>query len=494
MKTTKRLTLPMLLAVFAVLSACSQRYDVDRSQANSGPTSADNPPPTVKALKKFKPVLAVRGLQCVMCHANVKANIVTDFALGTPNFFREAYGNVDVSYRLGWQHNPGQVVGKVIVPSRVLSAAEMARFDKYAEGQHAGLDLGVNDSVPNTLKQVLNTPYRSRAEFWNDQSPVVQFPPMVGIVKLQSGARDPDPVITRSEIGIRSPSESEITSLVPQSVRATYPLVLKISDATKPLLSGLSIVNADASLAAPGTKYVRNTDKLRCYGDVVVRGTLYLKDLDLETDAEGCRLYVTESVFIEGPIHSNRPNGEHNLQISSARAIMIGLGLDRLGVSRASYADIAASHADVRVTGFTTMPWNEYPHLTQAYDYSAMPGYPAATSKATFDAIAWDARKIGSELKDSTDLNRYPATLPAGYGVVTQDGSGDKRLSISYAGLLLNAPFVHNGYLGHFSGVIIGGMINFTISHFDFSFDPMFGELEKVLPALKTPVLSISDD
>lgn len=63
--------------------------------------------------------------------------------------------------------------------------------------------------------------------------------------------------------------------------------------------------------------------------DIVVKGTLLLRKLKVNA-AEGCRLDVTGTVFIEEEITYAGTGERQNLQITSASAVVMGVGLDRL--------------------------------------------------------------------------------------------------------------------------------------------------------------------
>jgi len=80
------------------------------------------------------------------------------------------------------------------------------------------------------------------------------------------------------------------------------------------------------------TQYITNTAAVQCSGkDVVIDGTLLLNNLQIYAEQGGCRMYVTGSVFIEGPItylsSGAAADPTQNLQISSATSIIMGVGL-----------------------------------------------------------------------------------------------------------------------------------------------------------------------
>ncbi len=41
---------------------------------------------TAATIRSIEPALAVRGISCLMCHADIRANVVTDFGFGQ-NYF-----------------------------------------------------------------------------------------------------------------------------------------------------------------------------------------------------------------------------------------------------------------------------------------------------------------------------------------------------------------------------------------------------------------------
>ena len=64
---------------------------------------------------------------------------------------------------------------------------------------------------------------------------------------------------------------------------------------------------------------------LACEEDLFVEGVLFLEDLRLTTRT-GCRIYATGTVFGQGAIEYLHDQSDTNLQISSSRAISLGLG------------------------------------------------------------------------------------------------------------------------------------------------------------------------
>jgi hypothetical protein len=239
------------------------------------------------------------------------------------------------------------------------------------------------------------------------------------------------------------------------------------------------------------------TSQLVCEGDLIIRGTVYLKNLYLKTGPGGCRMYVTDSVFIEGPITSNQPGGKHNLQISSARGIFMGFNLFRLGVSQTADLSDTTTSDDIK-NGLgpqvrydnhedAALGCANFKRIARVLDGEWFPG-PADHNKPLFDAIAVDARKVGRIMKDSTDPS-YIDNLPPGTSL---EACGSRqRLVLPYSGLLLNGPVIQSSYLGQFKGVIVGEVAAAPISHFNFVYDPMFADVKKILPRLVNPILEV---
>jgi len=448
----------------------------------AGDRSAGDDPNISVTLKTVRPVFAVRAMNCINCHGVVGSSIVTDFGYGSPNFMpnkpfipapqgggvRTAFNNVDQGNMIGGWQSFTILDGSVHVPKKPVPANVSAVvFNNNADTAFA------------TVMQWLNVTNSG------GKSMVDGVSPAPGQAKI----------IEDASIKISYPSASEILALVPTALQGNALAVSAIQVAGHPA-SQVSGFSADAS-----GKFVRNSSDVTCYGDVVVKGPLFLKNLRVTTDKNGCRLYVSQTVFIQGPIKYLGAAGS-NLQITSARAIMMGLSAQRMGVATSGTEPRKQSEASLTTAGG---PWGRLTREEDVeYNPSGMPinGVP---SKTFFDNIVLDAKSLGAELLDAGDPSYVNNPLAPDETVVTEPGIasenanvGGPRISIDYSGLLLNAPHIHSRYGGNFKGVIICDVAmlarNPSATKLEqFIYDPVFDNVpeENFLPALTTQIFSV---
>lgn len=345
----------------------------------------------------FKPALVIRGMGCIMCHGRVESNIVTDFGLGSPYYFgantpglSPLNGNVYGDHAQNWA--TAKVWGKLIVPSAALSYGS------------------VNTTIARYLRSKLAAPDAQT------------LPPVVeekGIMYI--GA----PTVARIlEVGGAMPSSH------PQWKHISYP-------------SGVDVTGIRL---APGNQYVENTPgaEMVCAGDLIVDSVLFLNNLRLRTDNRGCRIYATKSVFIQGPITYLGTAPTRNLQITSARAIIMGLGPGAIGGG-------ASNSLSNRLRDF----WTRGSYFTRD---------ASGSTQEKLDRIVLD----GSYIPDLLDAS---AQVPYGRNV-------------AFERIFLNAPNYQSRYLGQFKGVIVAEFALGSLGNFSFHFDPVF-ESVGILPLIR---------
>ncbi|MGE0615312.1 MAG: hypothetical protein AB7P04_06705 [Bacteriovoracia bacterium] len=455
----RTITLLTLVAGSAAsLSACSGTQDQFFAPLPGRGPRGNNP--VSETLRSIKPALAVRGISCLMCHATIQSDVITDFGAGDPWFMgahsyglgADFYGNPydgwaslgasNPNYTAG-SRNPAMantVNGSIIVPRVEINQAAVLS-SMTPPGGPAPTPLWLRDFMMNDYY----------APNYGAATPALR-PAMAAVATPASGR---DAVIEKDTMYIGAPTRAEILALAPKldSAETTPAYAFEPNSETSPELSGLEITgNVNA-------QYLRNQagTHLVCHGDLVVRGTVFLKNAVVETDADGCRLYATDSVFIQGPITYEGP-ATANLQISSARAIVAGFSLASLNVRLVTYP-------------FAHMP------------PTRGPGSIADKS----NAILADAQKIGADLKDAADAGQaYPYTTytdPAG-GVRT-------RVALGFEHVIFNAPQVHGRYYGPIHGVIIAEIALFAVGELQFQYDSIFNEVP-AFPLLQTGILEVS--
>jgi hypothetical protein len=375
---------------------------------------------TIKTLKTLQPALAVRGISCLLCHASVQANLITDFGYGNEFYLGGASGHFDQDQN--WYNNLAstwqvakEIKGTVFIPDVVVTAD--------AESLVTGTTV---TTASMKLADLMVTPYKPNWNFDGNNS----------IQEMAINIHPADPtaprVTAKSKIVIRAPSSDEIASLAPtlfansdkvgfQRVGSADPIELLIKDTG----NGPFVMNDE-------------TKPLNCDdGDIVVKGTLYLRGLKVNA-SKGCRLYVNGSVFIEDAITYLGTTSDSSLQITSSRAIVMGINVSRLKNR------LIGDSRGLQLSG-------SVPYSTLAAD------------------VMQDASTVGS-LRDA------------------QDDYGGTRASIDYTALLLNAPIVHSRYLGLVKGTIVAEAALFALGQFHFEFDPIFAS-SSVLPLLTKPIL-----
>jgi hypothetical protein len=417
-----------------LLAGCGGVQFSERAvQANSTDSlgTGGNPGPdggaTQQTIKSLQPALAVRGIACLMCHADIRANIITDFGhgsdwyLGGPNVSLDQAGAPQSTFSWfsdlasSWQ-SAIQIVGQVYVPNAAVTPGAQASLGPNFAGQPL-----------IQLKDLMTTPFQAA---WNfDNNALEAKSPMSMKITPPAGA---DPVVAKDKIVIRAPDISEISALAPDLFNAAGPSGVKRVGSSIPV----EFITGGSGSAAYLTNDPANA--LNCAGqDIVVKGTLYLRGLNINAQG-GCRLYVSGSVFIEDGITYVGKMENQNLQITSASAIVMGISLSRLQYR------LVTDHRAVNISGSISYA-----------DRSAQ--------------VLQEAKNIGT-LRDA------------------QDDYGGTRASFDYNGLLLNAPMIHSRYLGQVKGTIIAEVALFALGQFHFEFDPVFTNVN-VLPLLQNAIL-----
>lgn len=373
----------ILVLIFSliVLGACSE-------------VQFEKSPVSTNAIKTLQPALAVRATGCIMCHADVRSNIVTDFGYGDSYYFGGSVsglapesGSVYGNHSENWQS--AKIAGTVYVP-------DASTNGKVAQG---------------TLQTYLQN------AFANSPETVTQS------AKVE----------TKRKVFIGAPSADRIRQLA-----GGFPAGTVWRYMGQGSLSGIR----------PAGSYVTNTSpttEIVCEGDLVVDSVLYLNQPRIRT-TNGCRIYVSKSVFIDGPITYVGGSPNANLQISSARSINLGLGENNCG---ATYSHGSGSPVRNRLTEMWTIE-----------GYFTREG-GSVTSK--LNSIYSDYQTIGSP-PDA-------ACQAAGRGV-------------EFNALILNAPQVNSRYNGNFKGAIIAEIAIMSLGAFKYEFDDLFLHVP-VLPLLK---------
>lgn len=274
------------------------------------------------------PALAVsRQLSCILCHANIQADIVTDFGIAEAN-----YGNANnilgVTNLAGshMYHNDNSaisfsVTGAIYMPNITVTDKN---FIKQTTGNPNSAAINLKSFLQNS---------------WNQYSPITDSQ---GTILMDGDGYmqvDPTPVAKpaqlvapsvqgglqlKTAIKIRAPSDAEVLALDSSLSAGTTAIVYKGPN-SKPAFSGLQIHDFGYG------QFVRNSGTIVCHGSIIISGTLYLNNPDIQTDDVGCSIYVAGNVYIE----TNRGTAiqyvggatSPTLQITSSRNLHMGVGL-----------------------------------------------------------------------------------------------------------------------------------------------------------------------
>jgi hypothetical protein len=410
-------------------------------------------PGTAVSIRQFKPALAVRDFSCLACHANIQANVVTDLGYGDPWYLNSGGSQTsfgDTHYLpTSWQ-SMDQVNGQIIVPN-VLVPAESANAN-LASGSKLTSPVAMLDYL--TMSNISDLSKYWTFQIWNRPEP--QNLALTGSVIAPAGKAA---VVAKNVVYIGAPTREQILNLVKNSSAAPW---FQSVDPKAPG-TGFSIVQGGSS------SYVTNAGPIQCSGqDIVVNGTLLLNNLKIVAENGGCRLYVTGTVFIQGPIvylnSGSRVDSTNNLQITSSAAIILGVGL------------VDGSNQPLRDRLIGDGVRNNM-RLRSATTDSAYQNFA--------NAILSEGTNIGSTvLRDAGQYGNAPTANAATSGVV--------REKIDFQHLLVNAPLIHSRYLGTFNGVIVAESAMFSLGEFSFHYDSIF-ESVPVLPAFQKDILCVGD-
>lgn len=251
------------LLLILISSGCGSPATFSDSPASSEEVSLGSPAPAV--LKAFQPALAVRATGCLMCHAVVKSQIITDFGAGSSYFGGASLTNLRSPYgddSTNW--HTAHVEGKVLVPKN--TAMQAGRFATLA----GYLRNAISDDISAGRAQVTEV----------------------------------------SAIRIAAPTVSQITAKANFAGNRTD---YQAADGRK--FSGR--VSASSSIVIEGG--------IHCDGDLFIDGVAHLKNVTVET-VNGCRIYATRSIFVSGKIGFSGSSASRNVQLASARAVFFGMG------------------------------------------------------------------------------------------------------------------------------------------------------------------------
>lgn len=346
----------------------------------------------------FKPALVVRATGCIMCHARVESTIITDFGHGNNYFFGAATppgfsyqsGSIYGDHAQNWSSS--RVWGQIVTPRATVAYG------------------GIVESLAQYLRRRVASP---------------------------DGIAPRPEVVEKDTVYIGAPTTVRLLELAGE-MPLSHPEWKFFPAPGAEAVSGIEV--------EPSNRFVRNTPgaELVCSGDLFIHSVLFLNNVRLRTGNQGCRIYVTKSVFIQGAITYLGDASLRNLQITSARSVVLGMGPGAVdGGPNNTLRN--------RLQDF----WTRFTYFTRD---------PSRSTQEKLDDIVNDGNAI-PELRDAT-------------------ATGPHYRNLGFERLLLNAPNYQSRYQGEFKGVIIAEMAIASLGNFAFRFDPVFEQVP-ILPRLR---------
>lgn len=380
--------------------------------------------------RDLQPAMAVRGMGCITCHANINSDVITDFGFGNPWFFGKSPSGTVFSGGLAiasaysdhgstsWLTSKFNNI-KIHVPRATIGVDLRTQVPKDANG--------------NFTQNVNHARFLART--------VKEY---VDAVEADKKAKNPmTPVATtqeRNSIFIGSPDAGTLRGR------------LQLNGASSRFFPNTNTSPALMGLVDRGTHF-ELSGNATCDGDLGLDKALFIKNLRLSTRA-GCRIYNTQPVIIEGGIQYvslDPARNLTNLQVLSSSSILMGIG---------------DSHCE------TTSGW----YFTNSAYKSPL--------KFRLESHMPEQRRLAAGDRSANYNSLKSTVLAMGATDASCHGGADPRL-VHFDRLMLVAPNVQSRYTGQFSGVLVAEFANFSLSKFSFRFDPVFKEVS-VFPLLPT--------
>lgn len=437
-----------------------------------------------------------------MCHAHINGDLITDFGYGNPFFMgtdkpinhpaQTTYGPFASKHLTsgGWTWANSSVMGDIYVPDQTISDPTIINAYKnplagnallsgalrildFANGRFVNPTISTSSAVtliPRSTSPDINSPglrgkFFSRKKIWID-SPTEDE---IRTLEQRTGAE-----LVYSQLGIvvyKASGGDTISGLVAQQSSTTYKL------------------------------YLTNASTMTCKGDIIIDGTVFLNNLSLDTGDAGCRLYVTGSVFIQGPINYVN-GGNSNLQISSARAVV--MGMRSLGArltqnaTPVAVSGIRRGWTDDQELNFNVAIINDRDNIdglvNDAGPYEIMTdlGGTVLAILDDYDAPQWVAAPGRTTYPDPSTCSQV-STPPGNQPCAIKWADTYNRKTVNYSHVLLNAPKIYSRYYGKFQGVVIGEDVLFAIDNFTFESDPVMLQTT-LLPLVQNRIFNMSSD
>ena len=475
---------------------------------------------TNEDLKIAKASLAVRGPACLMCHAEINSNMVTDlghgdsFFMGGPipaNEFDAAQqkavpGRPQFAFGGSMYSNWGgswataTIKGDLFVPDVDISGNKILGLKpKDAASNHMPANSSIRDflTIPVIYNYWDQNP-TNRHEFVQLQEQKGLAP---GVVAYPQGIVNE--IVEVKEIQIKSPRSGDIQKIIDSGSVTSLGAQGGVSVYTT---AGTQNQGFNISAVGNGKSAVKANGNVTCEGDVVIKGNVWFNNVTITSpkDKQPCRLYVDGSVFVTGEIKYGAA-GHQTLQLASTEGILFGMkttryrtahfhglrGMDTIAAGEAFYLKI--HEAAESLTGLVddAGPYRGiYKRIAGQPDQIL--AYAQNVPRDIGRVISGDDFNIIKPiLKDANTHAAFnweaycgtAATTAGGYTCAVDWTKEFGRKTVNQSGLLLNAPVVWSRYFGQFKGVVIAETALFAVGKFKFEYDDSF-ESQSIFPLL----------
>lgn len=476
---------------------------VGLSDLDSIPLIAD---PPVFTITGVRPALAVRGITCALCHASIKGDVITDMGYGEP-------------YSMGQWHNESGATPSLVNPYGLVISGHTWNEKLKLRGSIYVPDQNITQIYVDMLNDpVTGNSYQPSYKFYdlltkplkNLQGLAQRVLTFIGSIPSESNPGVSGSVIPKRSLKIGAPTKTQILSLASTMNLLIDEGGVRVYKANNAEFTGFSVVQNGSRF------YLRNSTTSKCWGDIVIDGTVFLKNLQLESKAAGCRLHTTQTVFLEGGIQYTNEDTypKTNIQISSSRAIISGMNpllvyerfqshnhayvptrnFPTLASTQQNILDVLEDARKVSDLHNHAGPMIKFIKRADINDPGTVLAYRTNQEISMSDvlnSIATDPQWIvlpGKEAEFSTIRGQCFENVQC---YVTWAGSLERK-SVNYNKVLFNAPIVHNRYYGLFKGIIIADFLLPAVESLEYEFDNTF-ESVPVLPLIFQDIFKLED-
>jgi len=442
---------------------------------------------------KHPPQFVMRASNCILCHSSINGSMTTDFGFtGTSadKFPVGLYGTDLIagdSFMPNWQSfgNPSTgygtsfFQGKIIAPPiNIYDTTTLAQINSVlTQGQGTvSVNTGLAQQVIVPIKSSWTGPVATIADYLNafvlnrTQSLInllENYSDSSGTYPIDSKINPINTVVRQvNSVTIGWPAPADILGFIPGPLMYQY----YPASQSSPNLQNFIALNSN------NTAFGNDPNNpMVCDGDLFVAAPVLINNLQLTTNT-GCRIYSTNSIFVQAPsnnnpgrdaiVYTNSGTGViNNLQLASSAQIMLGLGQCQ-DPNNIMNAGLSANY----VNDFGQTYASHYGSYGARLKYEDIKfQYQLQTYINDYDAIV--------------DNNNINLLQDAGDCAGRNDPTWAAFRNVNFSHLLLNAPRIDSRYTGNFLGVIIGDEGIWSPGDLDYTYDNIFAN-GKILPML----------